>query len=38
LDRLSFNFLFQTTDQKIHQIYLEPGESVSIKLYFKSVY
>jgi hypothetical protein len=38
LDRLSFNFLYQTTDQKIHQIYLEPGESVSLKLYFKSVY
>jgi hypothetical protein len=38
LDRLSFNFLFQTSDQKIHQIYLEPGESVSLKPYFKSVY
>jgi hypothetical protein len=38
LDRLSFNFLYQTTDQKIHQIYLEPGESVSLKLYFRSVY
>lgn len=38
LDRLSFNFLWQATDQSINQIYLSPGESVSLKLYFVSLY
>jgi hypothetical protein len=37
-DRLSFNFLWQSTDQSINQIYLHPGESVSLKLYFRSIY
>jgi hypothetical protein len=38
LDRLSFNFLWQSTDQSINQIYLSPGESVSLKLYFRSIH
>jgi hypothetical protein len=38
LDRLNFNFLWQFTDQNIHQLYLSPGESVSLKLYFRSLY
>jgi hypothetical protein len=38
LDRLSFNFLWQSSDQQIHQLELNPGESVSLKLYFKSLY
>jgi hypothetical protein len=38
LDRLSFDFLWQSTDQEIHELELNPGESVSLKLYFKSIY
>jgi hypothetical protein len=38
LDRLSFDFRYQLIDQSIHQIMLNPGDSVSIKLYFKSIY
>jgi hypothetical protein len=38
LDRLSFNFLWQSTDQSINQIYLSPGESASLKLYFRSIH
>jgi hypothetical protein len=37
LDRLSFDFKWQKTDQSLEQLLLEPGESVSIKLYFKSI-
>jgi hypothetical protein len=36
LDRLSFEFLWQSSDQNIHELELNPGESV--KLYFKSIY
>jgi hypothetical protein len=38
LDRLSFNFKYQLIDQTIQDIMLNPGDSVSIKLYFKSIY
>jgi hypothetical protein len=38
LDRLFFDFLWQSTDQKIHELELNPGESVSLKLYFRSLY
>jgi hypothetical protein len=38
IDRFSFSFLWMSGDQEIHQIYLNPGESVSLKLYFKSIY
>jgi hypothetical protein len=38
LDRLSFNFYWQSTDQTIHQLMLSPGESVIIRLYFRSIY
>jgi hypothetical protein len=38
LDRLSFEFLWQSTDQQIHELELNPGESVSLKLYFRSLY
>jgi hypothetical protein len=38
LDRLSFEFLWQSTDQQIHDLELNPGESVSLKLYFRSLY
>jgi hypothetical protein len=34
LDRLSFSFLYQKTDQSIHKIYINPGDSASIKVYF----
>jgi hypothetical protein len=34
LDRLSFSFLYQKTDQSIHRIYINPGDSASIKVYF----
>jgi hypothetical protein len=37
LDRLSFDFRWQKTDQSLEQLKLEPGESISIKLYFKSI-
>jgi hypothetical protein len=37
LDRLSFDFRWQKTDQSLEQLLLEPGESVSIKLYFRSI-
>jgi hypothetical protein len=37
LDRLSFDFRWQKTDQSLEQLKLEPGESISIKLYFKIV-
>jgi hypothetical protein len=37
LDRLSFDFKWQKTDQSLEQLILEPGESISIKLYFKSI-
>jgi hypothetical protein len=37
LDRLSFDFKWQKTDQSLEQLQLEPGESVSIKIYFKSI-
>jgi hypothetical protein len=32
LDRLSFDFKWQKTDQSLEQLLLEPGESVSIKI------
>jgi hypothetical protein len=38
LDRLSFDFLWQSSDQEIHELELNPGESVSLKLYFRSLY
>jgi hypothetical protein len=38
LDRLSFNFYWQATDQTIHQLMLSPGESVILRLYFRSLY
>jgi hypothetical protein len=38
IDRFSFNFMWMSSDQNIHQLYLNPGESVSLKLYFKSIY
>jgi hypothetical protein len=38
LDRLSFDFLWQSTDQQIHELELNPGESVSLKLHFRSLY
>jgi hypothetical protein len=38
LDRLSFDFLWQSSDQNIHELELNPGESVSLKLYFRSLY
>jgi hypothetical protein len=38
LDRLSFDFLWQSSDQGIHELELNPGESVSLKLYFRSLY
>jgi hypothetical protein len=34
LDRLSFSFLYQKNDQSINKIYLNPGDSCSIKIYF----
>ncbi|MCS7318092.1 MAG: hypothetical protein NZZ41_07315 [Candidatus Dojkabacteria bacterium] len=34
LDRLSFSFLYQKNDQSIHKIYINPGDSASIKIYF----
>jgi hypothetical protein len=34
LDRLSFTFLYQKTDQSINKIYINPGDSASIKVYF----
>jgi hypothetical protein len=37
LDRLSFDFRWQSVDQKLNQLMLEPGESISIKLYFRSL-
>jgi hypothetical protein len=37
LDRISFDFKWQKTDQSLEQLLLEPGESVSIKIYFKSI-
>jgi hypothetical protein len=37
LDRLSFDFRWQKTDQSLEQLKLEPEESVSIKLYFRSL-
>jgi hypothetical protein len=38
IDRLNFSFWWQSSDQQLHQIMLSPGESVSLKLYFKSIY
>jgi hypothetical protein len=38
IDRFSFNFMWMSSDQNIHQIYLNPGECLSLKLYFKSIY
>lgn len=38
IDRLSFAFWWQSMDQQLHRILLAPGESVSIKLYFRSIY
>jgi hypothetical protein len=38
LDRLFFDFLWQSTDQQIHELELNPEESVSLKLYFRSLY
>jgi hypothetical protein len=37
LDRLSFDFRWQKTDQSLEQIKLQPGESISRKLYFLSI-
>jgi hypothetical protein len=37
LDRLSFDFRWQKTDQSLEQLKLEPGESISIKIYFRSI-
>jgi hypothetical protein len=37
LDRLSFDFRWQRTDQSLEQLLLEPGESISIKIYFRSI-
>jgi hypothetical protein len=38
LDRLSFDFLWQSSDQEIHELELNSGESVSLKLYLRSLY
>jgi hypothetical protein len=38
LDRLSFDFRYQLIDQSVHQLMLSPGDSVSLKIYFKSIY
>jgi len=38
LDRLSFNFQYQTIDQQIHQLMIQPGNSVNIKIYFRSIH
>jgi hypothetical protein len=38
LDRLSFDFRYQLIDQSVHQIMLNPGDSVSLKIYFRSIY
>jgi hypothetical protein len=38
LDRLSFDFRYQLIDQSVNQIMLSPGDSVSLKIYFKSIY
>jgi hypothetical protein len=38
LDRLLFDFRYQLIDQSVHQIMLSPGDSVSLKIYFKSIY
>jgi hypothetical protein len=37
LDRLSFDFRWQKTDQSLLQLLLRPGESISIKIYFRSI-
>jgi hypothetical protein len=37
LDRLSFDFRWQKTDQSLEQLKLQPGESIYIKLYFRSI-
>jgi hypothetical protein len=33
LDRLSFDFRYQLIDQSVHQIMLNPGDLVSLKIY-----
>jgi hypothetical protein len=38
LYRLSFDFRWQKTDQSLEQLKLEPEQSISIKLYFKSLH
>jgi hypothetical protein len=38
LDRLSFDFRYQLIDQSVHQIMLNPEDSVSLKIYFRSIY
>jgi hypothetical protein len=38
IDRFSFNFMWMSSDQNTHQLYLNPGQSGSLKLYFKSIY
>jgi hypothetical protein len=38
LDRLSFSFKYQTIDQNIHQLMIQPGNSVNIKVYFRSIH
>jgi hypothetical protein len=38
IDRFSFNFMWMSSDQNVHQLYLNPGESVSLKLYFRSIH
>jgi hypothetical protein len=37
IDRFSFNFMWMSSDQNIHQLYLNPGESVCLKLYSKLI-
>jgi hypothetical protein len=36
LDRLSFKFYYQTANQTINKMFINPGESCSIKIYFVS--
>jgi hypothetical protein len=38
IDRFSFNFMWMSSDQNVHQLYLNPGESVSLKWYFRSIH
>lgn len=36
IDRLSFTFYYQTLDQKLYPLLIQPGRTVNIKIYLKS--